>query len=46
MSDENKTDDRRKLVREALRTIDDLQARLAAAQGALRAPIAIDIRAE
>jgi acyl transferase domain-containing protein/NADPH:quinone reductase-like Zn-dependent oxidoreductase/SAM-dependent methyltransferase/acyl carrier protein len=41
MSDETKNDERRKLVREALRTIDDLQARLDIAQGAMRAPIAI-----
>src|ERR1700722_14940430 len=41
MTDESKSEHRRDLVRQALRAIDDLQDRLAVAQGALRAPIAI-----
>ena len=41
MSSESTTGDRRQLVREALRTIDELEARLAAARNASREPIAI-----
>jgi acyl transferase domain-containing protein/NADPH:quinone reductase-like Zn-dependent oxidoreductase/acyl carrier protein len=38
---DNASHDRRELVREALRTIDELHARLEAAQSALTAPVAI-----
>lgn len=40
MSDQQEQS-RRELVREALRTIDDLQGRLKASESALTAPIAI-----